>query len=68
LGLLASNKGRVYSTKTIYELIWKDTFFENDNSVLVHIRHIREKIGDKVKDSQYIKTVWGVGYKIEKDT
>lgn len=67
LWLLASNKGRVYSSKTIYELIWKDTFFENDNSVVVHIRHIREKLEDKVKNSQYIKTIWGVGYKIEKD-
>lgn len=67
LWLLASNKGRVYSTRIIYELIWKDTFFENDNSVLVHIRHIREKLGDKGKDNQYIKTIWGVGYKIEKD-
>lgn len=67
LYLLASNKGRVYSTRTIYELIWKDAFLENDNSVLVHIRNLREKIGDKFKESKYIKTIWGVGYKIEKD-
>ena len=65
LYLLAANKGRVYSTKTIYELIWKDSFLENDNSVLVHIRNLREKIGDKFKESKYIKTIWGVGYKIE---
>lgn len=63
LYILASNKGRVYSTKTIYELVWKDAFLENDNSVLVHIRNLREKIGDKFKESRYIKTIWGVGYK-----
>lgn len=68
LYILASNKGRVYSTKTIYELVWKDAFLENDNSVLVHIRNLREKIGDKFKESRYIKTIWGVGYKIEKDS
>ncbi|WP_027624600.1 response regulator transcription factor [Clostridium lundense] len=68
LYLLASNKGRVYSTRIIYELIWKDAFLENDNSVLVHMRNLREKIGDKVKESKYIKTIWGVGYKIEKDS
>lgn len=67
LKLLASNKGRVYSTKVIYEIIWKEAFFENDNSVLVHIRNLREKLEDKVKGNQYIKTIWGVGYKIEKD-
>lgn len=66
LHLLASNKGRVYSTKAIYELIWKDNFLENDKTVLVHMRNLREKIGDKFKDSKYIKTIWGVGYKIEK--
>lgn len=67
LYFLASNKGRVYSTKTIYEFIWKDDFLENDRTVLVHMRNLREKIGDKFKDSKYIKTIWGVGYKIEKD-
>lgn len=66
LHLLASNKGRVYSTKAIYELIWKDNFLENDKTVLVHMRNLREKIGDKFKDSKYIKTIWGVGYKIDK--
>ncbi|WP_160679207.1 response regulator transcription factor [Clostridium sp. C8-1-8] len=67
LKLLAANKGRIYSTKNIYELIWKDSFLENDNSVLTHIRNLREKLGDQVKSSKYIKTVWGVGYKVEKD-
>lgn len=67
LCILASNKGRVYSTKMLYELIWKDTFMENDNSVITHIRNLREKIGDDAKKGTYIKTIWGVGYKIEKE-
>ncbi len=67
LSTLASNKGRVYSTKVLYELIWKDTFLENDNSVIVHMRNLREKLGDKVKEGKYIKTIWGMGYKVEKD-
>jgi DNA-binding response OmpR family regulator len=67
LSTLASNKGRVYSTKVLYELIWRDTFMENDNSVIVHMRNLREKLGDKVKEGKYIKTIWGMGYKVEKD-
>lgn len=67
LYILASNKGRVYSTKLLYEMIWQDTFLENDNSVIVHMRNLREKLGDKVKEAKYIKTIWGTGYKIEKD-
>ena len=68
LCVLASNKGRVYSTKMLYELIWKDTFLENDNSVIVHMRNLRDKLGDKVKAGKYIKTIWGTGYKVEKDS
>lgn len=67
LSTLASNKGRVYSTKMLYQLIWKETFLENDNSVIVHMRNLREKLGDKVKVGKYIKTIWGTGYKVEKD-
>ncbi|SHI60081.1 DNA-binding response regulator, OmpR family, contains REC and winged-helix (wHTH) domain [Clostridium cavendishii DSM 21758] len=67
LCLLASNKGRVYSTKLIYENLWGETFIENDNSILTHIRNLREKLGDNAKEGKYIKTVWGVGYKVEKD-
>lgn len=67
LCLLASNKGRVYSTKTLYEQIWKDSFMENDKSVITHIRNLRGKIGDNAKEGTYIKTIWGVGYKIEKE-
>lgn len=67
LCILVKNKGRVYSTKMLYELIWKDTFLENDNSVITHIRNLREKIGDRAKEGNYIKTIWGVGYKVEKE-
>lgn len=67
LVLLASNKGRIYSSKNIYEALWNDVFLENDNAVLTHIRNLREKIGDSVKEGKYIKTIWGVGYKVEKD-
>ena len=67
LCVLASHKGRVYSTKMLYELIWDSPFLENDKSVITHMRNLREKIGDKVKDGTYIKTIWGAGYKIEKE-
>ncbi|WP_446898181.1 response regulator transcription factor [Clostridium sp. LBM24168] len=64
---LASNRGWVYSTRMLYEIIWKDTFLENDNTVTMHIKNLREKLGDSVKQGKYIKTIWGVGYKIEKN-
>ncbi len=64
LELLASNKGIVFSIKKIYEKIWGDVFFESDNTVMVHIRKIREKIEYEPENPRYIKTVWGVGYRI----
>ncbi len=64
---LASNKGRLYSTKMLYELLWKDTFMANDNTVTMHVKNLREKLGDSVKEGKYIKTIWGMGYKVEKD-
>ncbi|WP_242872088.1 winged helix-turn-helix domain-containing protein [Clostridium ragsdalei] len=64
---LASNKGRVYSTKMLYEMLWKDTFMENDNTVTMHVKNLRNKLGDNIKKGKYIKTIWGVGYKIEND-
>ncbi|MCI5712176.1 MAG: response regulator transcription factor [Roseburia sp.] len=67
LVILASNKGRVFSSRQLYELIWKEAFLENDSNVITHMRNLREKLGDKVKEGKYIKTIWGVGYKIEKD-
>ena len=65
LELLARNKGIVFSIEKIYEKVWKEEFFESDNTVMVHIRKIREKLEDNSKNPKYIKTVWGVGYKIE---
>lgn len=65
LFLLAKNKGIVFSIEKIYEAVWKEDFFESDNTVMVHIRKIREKIEENPRKPRFIKTVWGVGYKIE---
>lgn len=64
LELLASNKGIVFSIEKIYERVWKEDFYKSDNTVMVHITKIREKIEEEPKKPIYIKTVWGVGYKI----
>ncbi len=63
--LLMKNKGRVYSINQIYENIWNEEAIGADNTVAVHIRHIREKIEINPKEPRYLKVVWGVGYKIE---
>lgn len=64
---LCSNQGRVISAEEIFCEVWKDKYFTNcNNTVMVHIRHIREKMNDSADRPKYIKTVWGVGYKIEK--
>ncbi|AWZ49425.1 DNA-binding response regulator [Clostridiaceae bacterium 14S0207] len=65
LKLLSINKGMVFSAERIYEKVWGDSFFDSANTVMVHIRRLREKIEDNGRNAQYIKTVWGVGYKIE---
>lgn len=64
--LLISNKGKVFSIDEIYERIWKEEAFCADNTVTVHIRHIREKIEIDPKNPKYLKVMWGIGYKIEK--
>lgn len=64
--LLMKNQGRVFSINQIYESIWNEDAIGADNTVAVHIRHIREKIEINPKDPRYLKVVWGVGYKIEK--
>lgn len=66
LYLLASNRGKVFSTDEIFEEVWKEKMFEANNTVMVHIRRLREKIEADPKNAKIIKTVWGVGYKIEK--
>lgn len=65
LYLLASNKNVVFSTEKIFEKVWKDKYFESNNTVMVHIRKLREKIEKNPRKPEYIKTVWGVGYKLE---
>jgi len=64
--LLVKNQGKVYSINQIYENIWNEDAIGADNTVAVHIRHIREKIEINPKEPRYLKVVWGVGYKIEK--
>ncbi|MCI9216428.1 response regulator transcription factor [Lachnospiraceae bacterium 42-17] len=64
--LLVRNQGKVFSIDQIYENIWNEEAIGVDNTVAVHIRHIREKIEINPKDPRYLKVVWGVGYKIEK--
>lgn len=64
--LLVKNQGRVFSIEQIYENIWNEPALGADNTVAVHIRHIREKIEINPKEPRYLKVVWGVGYKVEK--
>ncbi|SCG81950.1 Regulatory protein vanR [Proteiniborus sp. DW1] len=66
LELLMENRGRVFSIEEIYERVWKEPYFNSDNTVAVHIRRIREKIEINPKEPKYLKVVWGIGYKIEK--
>ena len=66
--LLLKNQDIVFSTENIYEKVWQEEYMENDNSVLTHMRNLRSKLGDDIKNPKYIKTIWGVGYKIEKDS
>ena len=66
LELLANNRGTVFSAERIYESVWQEQFYESENTVMVHIRKIREKIEENARKPRYIKTVLGVGYKIEK--
>lgn len=64
--LLIRNQGRVFSINQIYESIWNEEAIAADNTVAVHIRHIREKIEINPKEPRYLKVVWGLGYKLEK--
>ncbi len=65
LFLMASHPNNVFSTDEIFERVWKEKSFEMSNTVMVHIRRLREKIELEPRNAQIIKTVWGVGYKIE---
>ena len=67
LWYLCLNRGNVVKTEDLFMYVWKEKYYENDNNtIMVHIRHLREKMNDAGKHSKYIATVWGVGYKIEK--
>ena len=63
--LLVKNQGKVFSIDQIYESIWNEDAINADNTVAVHIRHIREKIEINPKEPRYLKVVWGIGYKME---
>ncbi|MDY4997110.1 MAG: VanR-ABDEGLN family response regulator transcription factor [Bacilli bacterium] len=67
LWILCKNRGNVVKTDDLFMEVWKEKYYEKDNNtVMVHIRHLREKMKDNTKNPKYIKTIWGVGYKIEK--
>ncbi|MGE6514681.1 VanR-ABDEGLN family response regulator transcription factor [Lysinibacillus sphaericus] len=66
LWFLSSNRGRVISSEELFKEVWKEKYFNNNNTVMVHIRHLREKMNDSAEKPKFIKTVWGVGYTIEK--
>ena len=67
LKLLLEHKGKVFSPSQIYQQVWKDTAFGADNTVAVHIRHLREKLEYDPANPRYLKVVWGRGYKIEEE-
>ncbi|WP_426453343.1 response regulator transcription factor [Paenibacillus sp. S-38] len=66
LELLMLHKGRVFSIEEIYEKVWKEPYFQAENTVAVHVRRIREKIEINPREPEYLKVVWGIGYKMEK--
>jgi DNA-binding response OmpR family regulator len=63
--LLANNLGKVFSAEEIFKEVWKEKYFEGNNTVMVHMWRLREKIEENPKEPKIIETVWGVGYKIE---
>ena len=65
LELLAKNKGRVLSADEIYRKVWNEESVVGDNTIAVHVRHIREKIEINPKEPRYLKVVWGIGYKLD---
>lgn len=65
LEFLAKNRGRVYSAEDIYSNVWNEETVVGDNTIAVHVRHIREKIEINPKEPKYLKVVWGIGYKVD---
>lgn len=67
LRILCQKRGCVVSAEDLFHEVWGDAYYsKSNNTITVHIRHLREKMGDSVEKPKYIKTVWGCGYKIEK--
>ncbi|OPJ63847.1 VanR-ABDEGLN family response regulator transcription factor [Clostridium oryzae] len=67
LWFLCLNRGRVVSSEELFQQVWEEKYFSSsNNTVMVHIRHLREKMKDSAEHPKYIKTVWGLGYKIER--
>ena len=66
LWLLCENAGKVVSSEDIFEKVWGEKYLDSNNTVMVHIRRIREKLNEPARNPRFIKTVWGVGYKVEK--
>lgn len=65
LKLFASNPNRVYTKEQIYQLVWNDQYYGDDNVINVHMRRLREKIETNPSQPKYIKTLWGIGYRAE---
>ena len=63
--LLCQNKGKVISSERVFEAVWGESYYDGNNTVMVHIQKLRKKLGDTKKQKEYVQTVWGVGYKIE---
>ncbi|MFJ7183460.1 VanR-ABDEGLN family response regulator transcription factor [Lysinibacillus xylanilyticus] len=66
LWFLCVNRGRVVSSEELFQEVWGEKYYSSNNTVMVHIRHLREKMNDSAENPKFIKTVWGVGYTIEK--
>lgn len=64
--LLMENPGKVYTKKQLYETVWQDTYYGDDNTIMVHISHLRDKIEENPRIPKYLKTIRGIGYKLEK--
>ena len=65
LWYLCKNRGKVVPSEELFEAVWKEKYFDSNNTVMVHIRRLREKMHEPPRNPKFIKTVWGVGYKIE---
>jgi len=65
LKLFATNRQRVFTKQQIYQLIWNDAYYGDENIINVHMSRLREKIEDDPSNPRYIKTLWGIGYKLE---